>query len=563
MKDVNVPVGVADFRKVREGNYYYIDKTGLIEEILRTPGTEVTLITRPRRFGKSLGMSMLAHFFDIREDSRELFAGLKISENKELCEQWMNQYPVVLVSLKSVDGLSFDSAYAQVSYVMAELYKKYLDFMDSEKINSFDKELFSEIAAGKASPEAIKNSLYKLTQLLSIYYGKSVILFIDEYDVPVAKANANGYYEQMLDMIRGILSTALKDNTFLNFSVVTGCLRITKESIFTGLNNFTTDTISDRRYEEYFGFTHDEVKALLRDTELEERFELIQKWYDGYHFGDMDIYCPWDLLNYVNKAMTQGTVKPESFWENTSGNIIIRQFLERTEYDVTEKFEILLDGGYIKEEISETLTYEFIHSSEKNIWSLLYMTGYLTKVKPENLLPEERLEVQKNFLQIPNAEVMEIFRKSVVEWFYDKSINSDRRELFEILWNGDATKLTDLLSDLLFDTISYHDYAESFYHAFITGLVSSAGYIVESNYENGFGRSDIVIKDRRNRRAVVIETKIVSSEDKLEAECQNAIKQIEENQYARKIERSGFRKVIRYGIAFYKKECMVKTVDKE
>ena len=563
MKDVNVPVGVADFRKVREGNYYYIDKTGLIEEILRTPGTEVTLITRPRRFGKSLGMSMLAHFFDIREDSRELFAGLKISENKELCEQWMNQYPVVLVSLKNVDGLSFESAYAQVSYVMAELYKKYLDFMDSEKINSFDKELFSEIAAGKASPEAIKNSLYKLTQLLSIYYGKSVILLIDEYDVPVAKANANGYYEQMLDMIRGILSTALKDNTFLNFSVVTGCLRITKESIFTGLNNFTTDTISDRRYEEYFGFTHDEVKALLRDTELEERFELIQKWYDGYHFGDMDIYCPWDLLNYVNKAMTQGTVKPESFWENTSGNIIIRQFLERTEYDVTEKFEILLDGGYIKEEISETLTYEFIHSSEKNIWSLLYMTGYLTKVKPENLLPEERLEVQKNFLQIPNAEVMEIFRKSVVEWFYDKSINSDRRELFEILWNGDATKLTDLLSDLLFDTISYHDYAESFYHAFITGLVSSAGYIVESNYENGFGRSDIVIKDRRNRRAVVIETKIASSEDKLEAECQNAINQIEENQYARKIERSGFRKVIRYGIAFYKKECMVKTVDKE
>ena len=563
MKDVNVPVGVADFRKVREGNYYYIDKTGLIEEILRTPGTEVTLITRPRRFGKSLGMSMLAHFFDIREDSRELFAGLKISENKELCEQWMNQYPVVLVSLKNVDGLSFESAYAQVSYVMAELYKKYLDFMDSEKINSFDKELFSEIAAGKASPEAIKNSLYKLTQLLSIYYGKSVILLIDEYDVPVAKANANGYYEQMLDMIRGILSTALKDNTFLNFSVVTGCLRITKESIFTGLNNFTTDTISDRRYEEYFGFTHDEVKALLRDTELEERFELIQKWYDGYHFGDMDIYCPWDLLNYVNKAMTQGTVKPESFWENTSGNIIIRQFLERTEYDVTEKFEILLGGGYIKEEISETLTYEFIHSSEKNIWSLLYMTGYLTKVKPENLLPEERLEVQKNFLQIPNAEVMEIFRKSVVEWFYDKSINSDRRELFEILWNGDATKLTDLLSDLLFDTISYHDYAESFYHAFITGLVSSAGYIVESNYENGFGRSDIVIKDRRNRRAVVIETKIASSEDKLEAECQNAIKQIEENQYARKIERSGFRKVIRYGIAFYKKECMVKTVDKE
>ena len=397
--------------------------------------------------------------------------------------------------------------------------------------------------------------------MLQDYYKKPVILLIDEYDVPVAKASENGYYREMLDVIRNILSTVLKDNTALKFAVVTGCLRITKESIFTGVNNFTTDTISDRRYDEYFGFTHEEVEQLLKDAELEKQFELVQQWYDGYHFGDMDIYCPWDVLNYVNKAMIQGTMKPENFWENTSGNTIIRQFLERTEYDVTEKFEILLDGGYIKEEISETLTYDVIYSSEKNLWSLLYMTGYLTKAEPEKLLSEEKPELPKMFLQIPNAEVMDIFRKSVVEWFYDKSINSDRRELFEILWNGDATKLTELLSDLLFDTISYHDYAESFYHAFITGLVSSAGYIVESNYENGLGRSDIVIKDRRNRRAVVIEAKIASSEDKLETECQNAINQIEENQYARKIERSGFRKVVRYGIAFYKKECLVKSVD--
>ena len=417
------------------------------------------------------------------------------------------------------------------------------------------------IKSEEASFGHISRSLLVLTHMLQDYYKKPVILLIDEYDVPVAKASENGYYREMLDVIRNILSTVLKDNTALKFAVVTGCLRITKESIFTGVNNFTTDTISDRRYDEYFGFTHDEVKLFLRDSELEERFELVKEWYDGYHFGDMDIYCPWDVLNYVNKAMIQGTVKPENFWENTSGNTIIRQFLERTEYDVTEKFEILLDGGYIKEEISETLTYDVIYSSEKNLWSLLYMTGYLTKAEPEKLLSEEKPELPKMFLQIPNAEVMDIFRKSVVEWFYDKSINSDRRELFEILWNGDATKLTELLSDLLFDTISYHDYAESFYHAFITGLVSSAGYIVESNYENGLGRSDIVIKDRRNRRAVVIEAKIASSEDKLETECQNAINQIEENQYARKIERSGFRKVVRYGIAFYKKECLVKSVD--
>lgn len=319
------------------------------------------------------------------------------------------------------------------------------------------------------------NSLFKLTHMLNLYYGKPVILLLDEYDVPAAKANVNGYYEQMLDMIRGILGAALKDNTFLKFAIVTGCLWITKESIFTGLNNFTMDTIQDSRYNEFFGFTQAEVDKLLEDASLILHAEEIKEWYDGYRFGDMEVYCPWDVLNYVNKAMIQGTVKPDNFWENTSGNTIIRQFLERTEYDITEKFEILLDGGYIKEEISETLTYDIIYSSEKNLWSLLYMTGYLTKVETEKLLSEEKPELQKIFLQIPNAEVMDIFRKSVVEWFYDKSINSDRRELFEALWNGNASKLTELLSDLLFDTISFHDYAESFYHAFVTGLVASAG----------------------------------------------------------------------------------------
>ena len=561
MNKIYVPVGTSDFREIREEEYYYIDKTGLIKELLSTKGTKVTLFTRPRRFGKTLGMSMLAHFFDIREDSRELFQGLKISENRELCENWMNQYPTIFVSFKDINGLEFSAAYERLQGMLVELFKKYEYLLKSDEVYDDDKRIFRLIKSEEASFGHISRSLLVLTHMLQDYYKKPVILLIDEYDVPVAKASENGYYREMLDVIRNILSTALKDNTALKFAVVTGCLRITKESIFTGVNNFTTDTISDRRYDEYFGFTQAEVEQLLKDAELEKQFELVQQWYDGYHFGDMDIYCPWDVLNYVNKAMIQGTVQPENFWENTSGNTIIRQFLERTEYDITEKFEILLDGGYIKEEISETLTYDVVYSSEKNLWSLLYMTGYLTKVEPEKLLPEERSEFQKMFLQIPNAEVMDIFRKSVVEWFYDKSINSDRREFFEALWNGNASKLTELLSDLLFDTISFHDYAESFYHAFVTGLVASAGYIVESNYENGLGRSDIVIKDRRNRRAVVIEAKIASSEDRLETECQNAIKQIEENQYARKIERSGFRKVVRYGIAFYKKECLVKSVN--
>lgn len=561
MNRIDVPVGISDFEEIRRRNCYYIDKTGLIEEILCTTGTKVTLFTRPRRFGKTLGMSMLAQFFDIRKDSRELFEGLKINKNQELCEKWMNKYPVIYFSFKDIDGLEFETAYGKLEAVIAELYKSHYYLKDSEKLNEFDKDMFYRIAAKKADPAEVTNSLFKLTHMLKLHYGKPVILLLDEYDVPVAKANTNGYYEQMLDAIRGILSTVLKDNVFLEFAVITGCLRITKESIFTGLNNLTTDTISDSRYDEYFGFTHEEVRQLLKDAELEDKFELVQRWYDGYHFGDMDIYCPWDVLNYVNKAVIQGIINPENFWEHTSDNAVIKLFLDQTDFDVTEKFETLLSGGYIKEEISENLTYNFLTSSEANLWSLLYMTGYLTKVKPEDMEEGDKPEGKQIALRIPNTEVMDIFRKSVVEWFNKKAAGSDRREFFEALWSGDTKKLTELLSDLLFNTISYHDYAESFYHAFVTGLVASAGYIVESNYENGLGRSDIVIKDRRNRRAVAIEVKIASSEDKLETECQNAINQIEENQYARKIERSGFRKVVRYGIAFYKKECLVKSVN--
>ena len=558
MNRIDVPVGISDFEEIRRRNCYYIDKTGLIEEILCTTGTKVTLFTRPRRFGKTLGMSMLAQFFDIRKDSRELFEGLKINKNQELCEKWMNKYPVIYFSFKDIDGLEFETAYGKLEAVIAELYKSHYYLKDSEKLNEFDKDMFYRIAAKKADPAEVTNSLFKLTHMLKLHYGKPVILLLDEYDVPVAKANTNGYYEQMLDAIRGILSTVLKDNVFLEFAVITGCLRITKESIFTGLNNLTTDTISDSRYDEYFGFTHEEVRQLLKDAELEDKFELVQRWYDGYHFGDMDIYCPWDVLNYVNKAVIQGIINPENFWEHTSDNAVIKLFLDQTDFDVTEKFETLLSGGYIKEEISENLTYNFLTSSEANLWSLLYMTGYLTKVKPEDMEEGDKPEGKQIALRIPNTEVMDIFRKSVVEWFNKKAAGSDRREFFEALWSGDTKKLTELLSDLLFNTISYHDYAESFYHAFVTGLVASAGYIVESNYENGLGRSDIVIKDRRNRRAVVIEVKIASSEDKLETECREALKQIEEKQYVRKIERSGFRKVVRYGIAFYKKECLVK-----
>ena len=521
MKDMSVPIGNSDFRAIREERYYYIDKTGLIEELLRTEGTKVTLITRPRRFGKSLGMSMLAHFFDIREDSRALFEGLKVSENKELCEKWQNQYPVLFLSFKDIDGLDFDGAKDMLRSRIFELCMEHSYLEKSEKVSRYARTFFSQtsdIVNGKMTDAQLKTSISLIMQMMQAHYGKQVILLIDEYDVPVAKANINGYYERMIDLIRGILSTVLKDNTALKLAVLTGCLKITKESIFTGTNNFITDTISDRRYNEYFGFTQKEVEKLLRDAEMENKLKLVQQWYDGYHFGDLDIYCPWDVLNYVKKVLEQGVEKPENFWEHTSDNAVIEQFLEKTDFDVTEKFETLLSGNYIKETISENLTYNFLTSSEENRWSLLYMTGYLTKVKPEDMETGDELEEGQTALRIPNAEVTDIFRKSVVEWFHKKVVGSDRRELFSALWNGDAERLTEILSDLLFDTISYHDYAESFYHAFVTGLVASAGYIVESNYENGLGRLDIVIKDRRNRRAAVIEAKIAANENEMEKE---------------------------------------------
>lgn len=562
MKEIRLPVGVSDFRKIREEGSYYIDKTGLIEELLKTKDTEVTLITRPRRFGKTLAMSMLAHFFDIREDSAVLFQGLKVSENKELCGRWMNRCPVLFISFKDIDGRDFSIAYERLQGQLVEIFKKFDYLLKSDLVNEEDKRVFSLIKSENANQGQVSRALSVLMSMLAAYYGKPVILLLDEYDVPVAKANLNGYYREMLDVIKGMLSTALKDNPSLQFAVVSGCLRITKESIFTGTNNFTTDTISDRRYDEYFGFTNKEVKRLLLDAGLEERLELVQQWYDGYRFGDMDIYCPWDVLNYVDRALVQGMEKPQNFWANTSDNAVIGQFLDRTDFDVTEKFETLLSGGYIIEAINESLTYDFLTSSEENLWSLLYMTGYLTRVKKENAKDSERPEDKYTALRIPNAEVQDIFRKSVVEWFNKKAANSDRQELFHALWNGETEKLTKLLSDLLFDTISFHDYAESFYHAFVTGLVAGAGYIVESNYENGLGRPDIVIKDRSSRRALVIEAKIASSKERLDKECRAALLQIEKKEYARKIERSGFRKVICYGIAFYKKDCMVKSLEK-
>ena len=556
MKDISIPVGTSAFAEIRQKNYYYIDKSGLIEELLRTPSTKVTLITRPRRFGKTLGMSMLADFFDIRKDSRALFDGLNISQNQALCQAWMNQYPTVFVSFRNVDGFDFSCAYEMLKETFSEVFMQHIYLLDSDNVHAFDKNILTRIAERTASLGELQNALLILTRVLSTHYGKPVILLIDEYDVPLAKASAKGYYNEMLSTIRGVMSV-LKDNPALNFAVVTGCLQIVEESIFTGTNNFVSDTILDTRLDEYFGFTQAEVDKLLLDTDLADHADEMRDWYDGYRFGSREVYCPWDVMNHVKNLLLDPATPPASYWEHTSHNDVIYQFISTTEADVNDTFETLLAGGYIIEPIEPNLTYDILHASERNIWTLLYFTGYLTKMNPARI-PETPAD-GTCALTIPNAEIRALFRKSVNEWFLAKTEASDRAELFDALWSGSADRLQEYISDTLFDTISYYDYKESFYHAFLAGLLSRKGYRVESNYENGLGRSDIVVKDRKNRRAVVVETKITDAENKLDAACDSALEQIAQKQYAIAIQKTGYRQVLSIGVAFYQKQCQVKV----
>ncbi len=556
MENVNIPVGRSDFKFIRKNGFYYIDKTGLIVELLKTEATQVTLITRPRRFGKTLGMSMMAEFFDIRKDNSALFEGLSISENKELCKNWRNQYPTVFVSFRNVDGLDFKHAYEMLKETFSDVFMQHIYLLESDKVHEFDKRVIERIANRTASAGELQNALLILTRVMSTHYGKPVILLIDEYDVPLAKASVKGYYNEMLSTIRGVMSV-LKDNSALNFAVVTGCLQIVKESIFTGANNFVSDTISDSRLDEYFGFTQADVDRLLLDTKLTSHRDEMKNWYNGYHFGVHDVYCPWDVMNHVKNLLLNPATPPASYWEHTSHNDIIYQFISTTETDINDKFETLLSGGYIIEPIERSLTYDVLHSSERNIWTLLYFTGYLTRMLPEDI--PETLEEGSFALTIPNAEIRGLFRKSVNEWFLAKTEASDRSAMFDALWKGDAKRLQEYINDTLFDTISFYDYQESFYHAFLAGQLSRKGYVVKSNRENGLGRSDISVRDRKMRRAAVIETKVTNSKSKLDSACEKALRQIADKQYAAAIKESGYKQVISIGIAFYQKQCCVKV----
>ena len=550
MPRVTLPIGTSNFAEIRREGWYYVDKTGLIRDLLNTRKAKVTLITRPRRFGKTLGMNMLANFFDIQKDSKALFEGLEVSKDTTLCEQWRNQWPVLFVSFRRVDGLNFQSAYGMLKTTICELCIEHRYLLESTQVPHEHKETMRRLLQKTASDDELSSSLLLLTHMMQAHYGKPIILLIDEYDVPLAKASANGYYKEMLDVMKGIMQ-AMKDNSALQLAVITGCLRIAKESIFTGTNNFVSDTITSSRLNEYFGFTQAEVDKLLEDTGLTDHAEDLKAWYDGYHFGEFDIYCPWDVMNYLQDLQFDPSKKPVSNWKNTSDNAIIRSFIDYSGPSISKKLELLLSGGYIVQTIEEDLTYDYLHSSEDNLWSILYLTGYLTRVRE---IPASDGALA---LTIPNAEVQEIFRSTIQKWFKDSSQTWNRQAMFQALWAGNSETLTKEIGKLLRKTISYHDYKEDFYHAFLAGILASFHYSVESNREHGEGRSDIVVYDEENSRVVIFEAKVAKSPEELPAACDAALCQIEARQYAEDF-RDEYDEILCYGIAFYKKRCLVK-----
>lgn len=550
---IKIPVGLDNFRKIREDGWYYVDKTAFISKLLSQP-FEANLITRPRRFGKTLTISMMEDFFDISRDSKSHFAGLEIYNDTALCDEWMNKWPVLSVTLKDVEGLDFDDAYGMLRILISEVCKKYAFLGESNLVDSDDRLIFNELKAQQAEKGNIKSSLLLLTRMMNAHFGKQVILLVDEYDVPLAKASEHGYYEEMLDVIRALLGKAMKTNPYLKFAVVTGCLRISKESIFTGINNFATDSITGDAFNEYIGFTQAEVHQLLGDADLLSHEAEIKEWYDGYRFGNVDVYCPWAVLNYVNALQNNPSAEPESYWANTSHNGIIYHYISKKLKNVRDNFDTLMDGDYIITPIEKNLTYDYITSSSKNFWSLLYLTGYLTIAE----LSDSSLKLPKGnmALRIPNREVREIFKKNILEWFDDYVVKIDRSQICDALWRGDIDTAQRLLSALLMKTVSYYDYQESFYHAFLAGLFAGDEYEVESNNEYGVGRPDVVIKDVDNQRVLVIEVKYAKTQNDIPMKFREAQRQFVDRKYLEGIP-DGYAEKIGYCAVFFAKKCFL------
>ena len=553
MELLKLPVGIDNFEKIRRNNFYYIDKTRLVEQALHN-WSEVTLFTRPRRFGKTLGMSMLRSFFEIGTD-KSLFDGLYISQNKSLCDEHMGKYPVIFLTLKGVEGLTFAKAKSMLSEIIKDEADRHYVLNSSEALTSVDREAFMKILTG--NEENIENSLKTLSRLLYKHYGKKVVILIDEYDVPLDKAYQNGYYHEMVSLIRGLFGQALKTNDYLQFAILTGCLRISKESIFTGLNNFKVLSIMDTRFDEQFGFTDSEVEKLLAAYNLDSHFTEIKEWYDGYHFGNADVYCPWDVINYVDLLRFEPTAKPQDFWSNSSGNALVRSFIDKADVQTKDEIERLIAGEYIEKEISQELTYDEIDKSIANLWSVLFTTGYLTK---QGVTDDGRVR-----LSIPNHEIKNLFIKKIREWFSDTTANDGKtlEQFCNAFVHKDTEKIEELFGDYLWNTISIRDTAvakdkkENFYHGILLGLLGyKASWLIKSNTESGTGYSDILVEVPKNRTGIVIELKYAENGD-MDAACDEALKQIEEKSYVDKLKQDGMRNFIKYGIACFKKDCKV------
>lgn len=551
---LKLPVGIDDFKKIREAGFYYVDKTKLIEQLLQSWG-EVTLFTRPRRFGKTLNMSMLKSFFEIGAE-KSLFQGLYISEKEKLCAEYMGKYPVIFLSLKGVEGLHFADAQKMLMTIINNEVRRHYYLKTSDKLTVEDRKQFEKMLLNE--DVNLVDSLRLLSQLLYLHYDQKVVILIDEYDVPLDKAFKNGYYQEMVSLIRGLFGQALKTNEFLQFAVLTGCLRVSKESIFTGLNNFEINSIVDIEHEEGFGFTDAEVMQMLKYYHCTNRYSDIKEWYDGYHFGNADIYCPWDVINFVKKLLTDSNAKPSAFWINSSGNDLVKLFVDKADQSTKDEIERLVAGESVTKRIRLDLTYDEIENSIDNVWSVLFTTGYLTNIgNPESGVYE---------LVIPNREVHEVFVLQIQEWFQrsvakEESMPEFSKAILEVDAEGLQKQLNVIMSRMIsvLDTKAREEQKENFYHGLLLGLLrgSNPDWLIKSNRESGDGYSDILIEPENPDAGIIIEVKHAASISGLDKACENAMAQIKNRRYDEALRENGRCEILAYGIAFHKKRCRV------
>ena len=550
-----LPIGVDNFENLVTKGYYFIDKTLFIRELLDMKG-EVNLFTRPRRFGKTLNMSMLRYFFEMGEDNKELFAGTKIMSAGEKYRNAMGQFPVVSLSLKSMKQPSYELSFEMLKKTVREEYARHWKTVEAGgRLGGADQERYQRIRDLKGTDADYADALKYLSECLYTATGRKTIILIDEYDVPLENAFFSGFYDRMIALIRSLFESALKTNENLEFAVVTGCLRISRESIFTGLNNLKIMSVTAANYAEYFGFTPDEVEAMLRDYGLEENLETVRRWYDGYQFGDTEVYNPWSVINYVDSCRTNKAAFAKPYWSNTSSNSIVRTLVERADLSVKQEIEGLIEGKTITKPIHEDITYEDMDSTQDNLWNFLFFTGYLKKIR-------EHQEGETIYMEmaIPNSEVRYIYKNTVLRWFEEKTDKKELSPLYQSILDGDTERMAEILSENLMETISFYDYQESYYHGFLAGMLKNIGnYIVQSNRESGNGRPDILLKYPSVRgKAVIIELKVSKTYQGLEEKCDEALRQIEEQRYEEALRQEGYQNIMKYGVAFYRKECMAK-----